>query len=133
MIRCPEHGVFEQTPDKHLRGEYPCPKCNYNLRSIRTKGRPSNKKIKPSEPFLQKLKHKFKDVDFKLNGDWIGIGKSSVIVSCKEHGDTVTYTHNLLCKQRKYLCIKCSDMKRVENRTKTEDEVLILFSTLLLS
>ena len=27
-IKCPIHGVFEQTPDKHINGEYGCPKCS---------------------------------------------------------------------------------------------------------
>ena len=27
IIICPDHGQFEQTPDKHLNSKYACPTC----------------------------------------------------------------------------------------------------------
>lgn len=31
-IVCPDHGVFEQTPDKHIHGKCGCPQCAGNVR-----------------------------------------------------------------------------------------------------
>ena len=31
-IICPDHGVFEQTPDKHIHGKCGCPQCAGNVR-----------------------------------------------------------------------------------------------------
>lgn len=32
-IRCPEHGIFTQTPEKHLQSRFGCPKCGVTVRA----------------------------------------------------------------------------------------------------
>lgn len=34
-IRCPEHGLFNQTPDKHLQSQFGCPKCGVGVRALK--------------------------------------------------------------------------------------------------
>ncbi len=75
-IICPKHGLFPQTPDKHLRGQG-CPKCKLdNLRSYF---------ISNEEEFIEKanIKHNYKydysNVSYKNS-------LTKVEIICPEHG-----------------------------------------------
>ena len=70
LIRCPEHGMFNQTPNRHLSGRG-CPMCTEN------KG--------TTESFIEKSrlvhgdKYDYSKVEYKT-------GKDKVTIFCKEHG-----------------------------------------------
>lgn len=81
-IICPIHGVFEQTPDKHLHGKCGCPMCAGNVKSN-------------TAEFCQKAlaihggKYDYRYVNYVNN-------KTSVEIMCPEHGVfTQTPTNHL--------------------------------------
>lgn len=73
-IICPIHGVFEQTPDKHINAKQGCPTCAGNIK-------------KTTEQFIEKaIKiHGKKKYDYsKVN--YIN-RNTNVIIICPEHGE----------------------------------------------
>ena len=73
-IICPEHGIFLQTPDKHLRGQG-CPKCckknkNYTTKEFIEKARE-----------LHGNKYDYYKTKYGKNK------KEKVIITCPKHGD----------------------------------------------
>jgi hypothetical protein len=72
-IICPEHGVFEQTPEKHISRKQGCPRCSVNY------------KISPEE-FIEKSKNIHGDkYDYSLCN--YKNANSNVTIICKEHGN----------------------------------------------
>lgn len=73
LIKCPEHGIFEQTPNNHLNGQG-CPKCSIKKRSLDTKS------------FIEKSQaiHGGK-YDYSIS-EYSG-SKSSITIICPEHGE----------------------------------------------
>jgi hypothetical protein len=75
IITCPIHGDFEQSPDKHLRGQG-CPKCGHQILGNR----------KDLDDFLEDAaivhgnKYDYSKVDYKD-------ANSKVIITCPIHGD----------------------------------------------
>ena len=92
-IICPEHGVFEQTPNSHLNGQN-CKKCSINKNSI-----------KP-EDFIKRSKdiHNNK-YDYSLVKTIYGI-KNKVEIICPEHGVFEQIVSNHLMGNG---CRKCSE------------------------
>jgi very-short-patch-repair endonuclease len=92
-IICPEHGMFEQKPSKHLSGQG-CPKC-------------ANKNITNQE-FIEKCnkihngKYDYSLVDYKNN-------QSKIKIICPEHGVFDQIPNNHLSKG--FGCPSCSGNK----------------------
>lgn len=71
-IVCKEHGIFEQTPDKHINKQQGCPNCR------------GNKKLTTVE-FIKKSKEKHGDkYDYSLT-EYVN-ANTNVTIKCKEHG-----------------------------------------------
>jgi len=91
-IICPEHGVFEQSPQDHLKN-HGCPLC-------------SNNKNYTTSEFINKLKKIYENkydyslVDYKNN-------KIKVKIICPEHG-TFSIRPDLFLQER-MRCPKCND------------------------
>lgn len=96
-IKCPKHGLFEQTPTKHLNGSG-CHKCGGSLRSN-------------IDDFILKsnLKHSYK-YDYKLVN--YKNNKTKVEIICKEHGIFLITPSNHL---KGTGCSKCSKKKKPSN------------------
>jgi hypothetical protein len=77
IIICPEHGEFEQTPNKHLRGQG-CPKCHYK--------RLSDAFTKDKDQFIKDAikvhgnKYDYSKVEYVNN-------KTKVCIICPKHGE----------------------------------------------
>ena len=100
-IVCPEHGVFEQTPEKHISRKQGCPKCSVNY------------KISPEE-FIEKSK--------KIHGDKYDYSlceyknaNSNVTIICKKHGEF---------KQYAKLHMSGSNCPKCFGRDKDNDDVI---------
>ncbi len=73
-IICPKHGIFEQTPDVHMRGQG-CPKCKYEVVYNRaTKQEFTEKAIE-----IHNNKYDYSLVDYKNN-------RTKVKIVCPLHG-----------------------------------------------
>lgn len=70
-IICPEHGIFEQTPNNHLKGQN-CPKCKGNYKSN-------------TEEFIGKAKKVHKDYYNYSNVNYVN-NKTLVEIICPKHG-----------------------------------------------
>jgi hypothetical protein len=94
IIKCPTHGDFSQTPEKHLMG-HGCPKCSKN-----------NKKT--TEEYIKQCKtihgDKYDYDDVIYNG-----AKKYIIIICKKHGKfkQIAYHHLNGCG-----CPKCANKNK---------------------
>lgn len=70
-IICPEHGVFEQTPDNHLSGQG-CPYCSGNVRMTKEEFICRASKVHGN-------KYDYSEIDYKNN-------RTKVKIICPEHG-----------------------------------------------
>lgn len=117
-IICKKHGIFQQTPDKHLQSKYCCDKCS-NLNKG-TYDRSNIKKISKynlqysKECLLKKFKDRFTYDFSKFNNTHDGI----VICRCNIHGIFEQSLKRLLFHNNKSGCIKCANKKRSESKTK---------------
>lgn len=104
-IICPEHGIFEQTPDNHIRN-HGCPKCN---------GGVSNN----TDFFIKKVKLKHNNkydyslVNYKNN-------HTNVKIICPEHGIFEQKPKEHL----KYGCEKCGNDTISKKKILTTDEFI---------
>ena len=106
-IICPEHGIFYQSPNNHMRGQK-CPTC-------------ANKFKYSSETFIKKSIEQFGDeydyslVNYKDN-------KTPVKFICKKHGifEQIPQAH----LSSKIPCFKCTS----ENRRHTNEEIINRFA-----
>ena len=108
-IVCPKHGVFEQTPNAHLRGAG-CPKC-YNEK--RGKGRQLD-----TEEFIRRA--------IEIHGDKYDYSKSEYVTTdkriciiCKEHGE---FWQRACDHLKGHGCDKCASKFR--NIPKTHEKFL---------
>jgi len=93
-IKCPIHGFFEQTPNKHINGSG-CHKCGGSLRSTTEEFIIKSKKV-------HNLKYDYSSVDYKNN-------KTKVDVICLEHGHFYILPSNHL---KGVGCSKCVGKKK---------------------
>ena len=104
-IKCIHHGLFSQTPDKHLRGSG-CPKCLG--------------KNKTTEDFIiEAIKvhgYKYDYTDLKYEN-----AKTKVNIKCKDHGlySQIPGNHLKGCG-----CPKCRDLVTANKRRKTTEEFI---------
>lgn len=118
-IVCPEHGAFEQSPDKHLSSKYGCPHCGNNGKATSNKGRKrANLKIRISaEDYRIRFEGKHGN---KYRLDLTGYEKltaSTVVLHCPEHGES-TYTAAALLRSR-HGCKKCGLAAAASSRLKS--------------
>ena len=103
VIRCPEHGDFEQLPNSHLRGSG-CPKCGDN--------RTAKKKLKPFETFVDQANQVHGNVYRYYETAYEG-AKSKTRIRCTVHGDFYQMPTNHLNGQG---CPVCGREKRGQVR-----------------
>jgi hypothetical protein len=110
-IKCNIHGVFEQSPHAHLRGQG-CPKCG-RLKANKSESYNNEIFIKKANN-IHNNKYDYSLVSYK------GSGKE-VIIICPEHGQ-------FLQKPVKHLlghgCKKCNNNKRWEKQKLTQEQFI---------
>jgi len=107
-IVCPIHGVFEQTPNKHLKGQG-CPKCAEIKREEHRKHIDSKKFIEDAVKVHGNL------YDYSLVKD-CNNNHTKVKIICKKHGVfEQDYTHHV---GRKHGCPSCGNDKSHSCRVK---------------
>lgn len=87
-IICPDHGVFEKTPNKHISRKQGCPKCGRRDAGIKKRGistKYGGVRV-TTEVFIEKAK---KIHGNKYSYDLVNYlsSKEKVIITCKKHGD----------------------------------------------
>jgi len=121
-IICPEHGVFSQSPDKHLNSKYGCMECWSENRSSAYKSI-KNRKPKPPVSFDDLKKRVFDKhgdrLTLKLIGEWHGLTKTNILAYCPEHGNFETIARNLILLNNTCGCPKCGKESSAKNRTKS--------------
>lgn len=104
-IICPEHGVFEQTPDNHSRvNGSGCQICNGGVKS-------SKKDFITKSKIVHDNKYDYSFVNYIDN-------KTKVKIICPEH-EIFEQTPN--SHLHGYECYKCGIKKRVDSKTKKTD------------
>ncbi len=87
-VICPEHGLFEVSPDNHLRGKG-CPSCGL-LKIAETSRRHMTGKTPPNKMSLDNFIKKARIVHDNQysyeNADLIDV-KKKIVITCPEHGD----------------------------------------------
>ena len=98
-IVCPLHGVFQQTPDKHLHGKCGCPKCAGNVVLTTREFVEMAREIHGDE-------YSYDHVVYKNN-------REPVLITCSLHGDfeQIPYVH-----LEGSGCPVCSLLHRIEHR-----------------
>lgn len=127
IIICPEHGEFQQNPDKHLNSIYACKLCEKKYKKFPDKTGIPNEKLKISaEEFEDRFYKKF-DRKYKLIlDDYNGISGNRISVICPEHGKTTFYPNNI--RHIKTPCNTCSNKIRADGKSILYDDVLIQFN-----
>ena len=78
-ILCPKHGVFEQTPTRHLSSKG-CPKCTHELSSLN--------RTKSNDCFIKECK-KVHDSFYSYHNTIYKNKDTKVIITCPIHGDFI--------------------------------------------
>lgn len=106
-IICPIHGVYEQTPSKHLSGQG-CPKCGHN--SFMT--------TKALIEDARKIHHDKYDYS---KTEYINYN-TKVCIICPEHGEFLQYPYQHI--DRKNGCPKCGNIITANKLSKTREEFI---------
>lgn len=87
-IGCSFHGYFQQTPDKHLRGGYGCPRCGWEAMGRKRELNPETVATKCNKVHHAKYQYleSFHDSD----------GVAFLVISCPTHGSFTQNTNNHL-------------------------------------
>lgn len=99
-IICPIHGVFEQTPSKHLYMGHGCPKC----------GREESRRLTSltKETFLERAYAKFGDkFTYHFDLDITFSAQYPIRITCPIHGDFILKAGNFL--KNKWWCGACGE------------------------
>ena len=124
VIICPEHGEFEQSPDKHLSSVYACRKCEhkYKIRTSRV-GISNEAKRLTKEEFTERFSE-LHGTKYTLNMDsYTGLCGSDIIVVCEKHGESLRSPINLM--QASFSCVECANESRAKNKTASYESVII--------
>lgn len=122
IIKCPEHGEFEQTPDKHLQSVHGCPECALNSRIQASKGRSTSKPLKYTWTEMKSILLKKFPTGYTFScGNYTGT-QSTIVVDCLEHGKSFNVPHNLLHSHVKNACRECGIIQSSASRTDTFQE-----------
>lgn len=105
-IICPQHGLFEINPEKHLRSKYGCFQCTKNFRKNLKKNEHLNNRKKLYEKRIQKAKNKYgKKFDYtKIDYTKTLEQKNNII--CPAHG-TQKINFEKHISRLKFGCAKC--------------------------
>lgn len=111
-IRCPTHGAFGQTPDKHLQSAHGCPQCAVAARS---RGRIDDGSKRFSASFTKRFGNRL-----ELVSPYVSV-KAPIRVRCLAHGvDFETTPANINIS--KYGCLQCVREKTSkQNRSTTKE------------
>ena len=112
IIICPNHGKFQQTPDKHLQSANGCPKCGVHIRST---GRTNAGRQKFAKEFKSRVG------ELELVSDYIS-STSPIEVRCKTHGVKFKTTPDRL-RALIHGCPKCVSRRLSLNRLISEKEI----------
>jgi len=105
-IICPKHGVFEQTPNRHLQGDN-CPACMYEINA--------EKATKNTEHFIRLARERYGDkYDYSLV-EYKG-RRTTVEIICPVHGATEQTPDFHL---RGHGCKRCGIESRAKNASMT--------------
>lgn len=119
-ITCNKHKItFEQTPDKHLNSKGGCPECLKEIKKPYVRLHP--KSCKSFDFYNNKIIDKFNQEVEYISGEG---RKSSVKISCTEHGESIDTLNNLLILGRKYICKECSTKNRKVNKTHKPNTII---------
>ena len=117
IIKCPLHGVFKQSPYKHINRKQGCPICGIEKSRI--------KRIKPFYIFLnQAIKIHGDNYDYSLSKiDYEGAFKKVRII-CKKHGEWRQTPDNHINDKKG--CYYCGLEKLSKHFSRTQDEFITL-------
>jgi hypothetical protein len=107
VIRCPEHGNFNQTPSKHLAGQG-CVPCGMRRRAL--------KRTKSTAKFIQDAQEVHGEIYDYSKCNYVN-SFTLVIIICNTHGKFEQFPSNHL---RGHGCSKCSG-----NNKKTTEEFIV--------
>lgn len=111
-IVCPDHGVFTQTPDKHLQSICGCPNCGVGVRA--------GKKVDAGgKKFLETFRAKFAD-SLELLSEYVSIN-APIKFKCKRHDLEFERTPDALNIGR-YGCPLCANEHSGETLRLTLDQ-----------
>lgn len=113
-IVCPDHGAFEQTPDKHLQSDWGCPKCGVVRRATR-------KNDTGREGFLKAFRNKHGD-RIELLSEYAK-ARDPIRCRCKVHGVEFDTTPGRLI-QSKHCCPVCAREGASNAQTLSQQEFL---------
>ncbi len=113
-IVCPDHGPFEQTPDKHLQSEQGCPKCGVLHRAIR-------KSDTGREGFLRAFQDKHGE-RIELLSEY-SKARNPIRCRCKVHGVEFVTTPGRLIQSR-YCCPVCARIGTKTAQTMSQQDFL---------
>jgi Protein of unknown function (DUF723) len=113
IIICPDHGKFQQTPDKHLQSANGCPKCGIDVRS-------TSRTNAGRQEFAKEFKSRFGD-RLELISHYIS-SRSPIQVRCKTHGIEFNATPDSL-RASPHGCPKCVSQGASLNRLMSEKEI----------
>lgn len=132
-IICPKHGIFYQTPDKHLNSKYGCPLCASERERKFTK-----EHIEASAQARQMTQNEFIVLaNKKYNGkytyiieSWKGLVNSQIKVICPIHGEFTTNARSHILRGNSTGCPLCGQSKRNTTKTNSYSYVLDKMRTL---
>jgi hypothetical protein len=104
-IRCPKHGIFEQTPHHHTKSKSGCPKCNGRKEGYTT------------ELFIEKAKEIHGENTYIYTNTIYKQSRDEVEITCPKHGSWMIKAYLHL---QGHMCRECyCDSKR-----RTKEEIL---------
>ena len=110
-IVCPEHGIFEQSPYYHLKGQG-CPICRY------IKAAKNNPNLSNTEEFIEKANKRHNNFYDYSKAKYVN-AKTKICVICCEHGEFYVTPNNHL---RGKGCPECGKIKKKEASKYTKEE-----------
>ena len=130
IIICPIHGEFLQTPDKHLQGINPCPFCEQELKSERTKIKSEKfKKVnseihkKDIEDFIKQANLKFGDKFEYDFANYSGVTGNKIRIKCPIHGWFEKVPRNFIISNCG--CTECGFRRKNLSKTKSYDSFVL--------
>lgn len=127
-IICPEHGVFEQTPDKHLQSKFGCPECVKKYKNNDKAGENSRKgAVKrqiTKEKFIEMANNKYGNKFSYIIDNWVGLTKSKITIICPIHGEQIVGARTFLKENTLYGCPECAHEMRVQHKITPYEEVV---------
>lgn len=130
-IICPEHGPFEQTPDKHLQSKFGCKECAKKLKDYskvaENSKKGASKRQLTKEEYIERANEKWSNKYTYIIDDWQGLCNSTIKVICPIHGEFPINARAHILQNNKTGCPKCGKEQYIEKKTDSYDEVLQQF------